>query len=146
MFAKISMLLLLFFLVMIQVTPSYSNGEKSDLRSTISTNKTSSVNLTGLWTGKWSSAVFGDAVSLSLTQTGANISGTLTLGLDCFSTGKVSGTYTGGSFHMEVRSSDESILIYTGSLSDKNSASGSWTQKSGNCPLSNGNWTMSRQS
>lgn len=106
----------------------------------------SPTDLTGLWTGVWSSSVFGDHVTLDISQSGTRISGTLTLGLNCFPSGSVSGTIEGNSFQMQVKSTDESELVYSGSLLDEDSAKGSWSQKSGKCPLSNGEWALNRNS
>lgn len=129
---------LLTLLFTLQTTPAYSAEQ------THSSIPSSSTDLTGLWTGAWSSSIFGDHVTLDISQSGTHISGTLTLGLNCFPSGSVSGTIEGNSFQMLVKSADESELVYSGSLLNKDSATGSWAQKSGKCPLSKGEWALKR--
>ncbi|MBF0462990.1 MAG: hypothetical protein HQL87_16595 [Magnetococcales bacterium] len=134
-----SFIFLLTCLLVMQTTPVFSDTENkgSEVAAT-------HANLAGLWTGRWTGSVFGGDVSLSINQSSSHVSGTLTLGLACFPSGSVSGTIKGNSFQMTVVSADDSVLIYSGSLSSENVASGSWTQQSGTCPLPNGQWALSR--
>jgi len=55
------------------------------------------VNVTGSWTGSWLSTTgMGGDVAATLTQTGADVEGTMTIdGSPCFSVGNVSGTVSG---------------------------------------------------
>ena len=138
MYPKLLIFLFTLFLTM-PAMPGYSGTEAG-------TSSTSTVDLSGVWQGEWSSSVFGDDVLLNLSQSGMEVSGTLKLGLNCFASGSVSGKITGNSFRMEVKNSDNSVLIYSGSLLNPNSASGSWSQQSGSCPLSEGEWELSRKS
>ncbi len=92
------------------------------------------INLTGIWTGSWSSAngIDGGSVSTSLTQSGSSLSGTVSIsGSPCLSSGEVSGAINDNNVSFGAVSGTDKIFFTATCTS--NSMSGEYSITSGFC-------------
>lgn len=105
------------------------------------------VDVTGNWAGSWLSKN-GSAGSLSIafTQTGATLSGTVSLGgSSCFSAGNISGTVSGNNIISAGVFSGSLRVDFDGTAAN-NQISGSYNVENGGaCTSDTGTWTVSKQ-
>ncbi|MBI5192008.1 MAG: hypothetical protein HZA08_01045 [Nitrospirae bacterium] len=131
---------LIFFLSYMPLGCSSGSGNSDN-------SKPPSINVTGNWSGSWNSenGINGGTVSLSLSQNGSDISGTITMGgSPCFSVGNISGSVSGNNI--------SSGAVFTGSLrvdfdgtAVGNDMNGSYAViKGGACTGDSGTWMVSK--
>jgi hypothetical protein len=109
-------------------------------------NEPPTVDVTGTWTGTWmSSTGMGGDVSATLTQTGADVEGTMTIdGSPCFSVGNVSGTVSGNRISTGAFFSGDSRVNFNGTVVG-DSISGTYEAvRAGACTGDQGTFSLDR--
>lgn len=112
-----------------------------------SSNSAPTVDATGSWSGAWLSKTGqGGSLSVSFTQTGSNLSGTINLGnSSCFSAGNISGTVSGNNITTAGVFSGSLRIDLDGTIVNSQ-ASGSYDVVNGGaCTGDSGTWTLTRQ-
>jgi tetratricopeptide (TPR) repeat protein len=105
----------------------------------------SAMNLTGDWSGTWIDATGASgAATFSLTQTGNAVSGTVSVtGDDCLTAGDISGSVSGNTANLTIRSGAETVALSASSDNTAKTMTGTWnyTASSAGCADETGNFS-----
>lgn len=105
------------------------------------------INLTGNWSGSWTSFLGkGGAVNITFTQSGTELSGTVSVtGSDCFTAGTVSGTISATDVLIGIAFPGGQQVNYNGVVNtDGTSMNGNYVVSGGFCSGDYGSWSVNK--